>query len=208
MAKRIEKKVPFRRSCFEEALELRNTSIRKLGNVTNGIGWSEKTIRRGLEENKISPILLDEIAKRLDVDPDYLSGRYHEEVERCSDTTVKNIWLHNLKAKKYPYLLVQQRDRSDGKFLYDRYLENILVIHKISLNQFNELPLDKQKSMQVELESAICQVLLGYFEKDACGSDTYPEIYHLQSDIEDYDPDFVDPPEEFFEEMMNEDNAK
>lgn len=195
MAKRIEKKVPFRRSCFEEALELRNSSIRKLGNVTNGIGWSEKTIRRGLEEQKISPILLDGIAKRLDVDPDYLSGRYHEKAERCSDTTVKNIWLHNLKAEKYPYLLVQQRDRSDGRFLYDRYLENILVIHNISLNQFNELLLDKQKSIQVELESAICQVLLKYFKKDASGYDTYPEIYHLQNDIEDYDPDFVEPKE-------------
>jgi hypothetical protein len=52
MAKRIEKKVPFRRSCFEEALELRYTSIRKLGNVTSGIGWSEKTIRRGLKNTR------------------------------------------------------------------------------------------------------------------------------------------------------------
>ena len=208
MANRKEKKVPFRRSCFEEALELRNTSIRKLGNVTNGIGWSEKTIRRGLEEHKISPILLDEIAKRLDVDPDYLSGRYHEEAERCSDPTIQKIWLHNLKAEKYPYLLVQQRDRSDGRFIYDRYLENILVIHNISLNQFKVLPFDKQKNMQVELENAICQVLLQYFKKDASGRDTYPEIYHLQSDIEDYDPDFVEPPEEFFEEMIREDDYK
>ena len=208
MANKKEKKVSFRRSCFEEALKLRNTSIRKLGNVTNGIGWSEKTIRRGLEGHKISPILLDEIAKRLDVDPDYLSGRYHEEAERCSDPTVQKIWLHNLTAEKYPYLLVQQRDRSNGRFLYDRYLENILVIHNISLNQFNELLFDKQKTMQVELEAAICQVLLQYFEKDASGCDTYPEIYHLQNDIENYDPDFIEPPEEFFEEMIREDDDK
>lgn len=189
MANRIEKKVPFRRSCFEEALELRNMSIRKLGNVTNGVGWSEKTIRRGLKAKRISPILLNEIAKRLNVDPDYLSGRYHEEAEKCSDPIVKKILLQNLKAEKFPYLLVQQRDRLDGKFLYDRYLENILVMHNISLEQFNELPLDKQKNMQVELENVICKVLLKYFEKDASGRDTNPEIYHLQSNIDNYDLD-------------------
>lgn len=60
-------------------------------------------------------------------------------------------------------------------------------------------------NMQVELENAICQVLLQYFEKDASGHDTCPEIFHLQSDIDNYDPDFVEPPEEFFEEMMSED---
>ena len=195
------KKVPIDRVCFDAALELRGLSIRKLGAVEGGIGCDEKTIRRGLKDKQVTLDVMDRIARGLDVDPDYLSGKYHESARKCDDPELRRVLLRQLTPDKFPYLFVQKRDRSDGRYLYDRYLENILVIHNIAKRQFDELPFERQKEMQVELETAICQVLLKYFEKDAAGRDTYPEIYHLQSDIEDYDPDFVEPPDEFFEEM-------
>lgn len=186
-------KVPFRRSCFEEALHLRHTSIRKLGDVSTGIGWSEKTIHRALKAAEISPELLDVIAKRLDVDPDYLSGKYHYLAEQYNDPYIRDFALHNLKVERFPYLLQQKRNNVDGKFLYDRYLECLLVIHDISLKQFNDLPLEVRKKLQIEIEAAICPVLMRFFEKNALGRDTWPEIYRLQNEIEEYDPSFVEP---------------
>lgn len=195
------KKVPISRERFEEAKKLRGSSIRKLGAVKGGIGCDEKTIRRGLNDGEVSVEVMDLIARGLDIDPHYLSGKYHAEAEKCPIPEVKKALLQQLRPEHYPYLFVQKRDRSDGRYLYDRYLENILVIHNISKAQFDAMPFEHQKEMQVELETAICKVLLRYFDKDAAGRDTYPEIYHLQSDIEDYDPDFVEPSEEFFREM-------
>lgn len=197
-------KICFDRKCFEEAVKLRNSSIRKLGEVTGGIGWSEKTIRRGLIDGKISLNLLDAIAKYLDVDPKYLSGEYHRNAEKYEDPYIRVLALYNLKAERYPYHLKQQRDKIDDHFLYDRYLENILIIHNLSLKQFISLPFEIRKKMQLELEESICRVLTKYFDKDAFGKELYPDIYRLHNDIDNYDPDFKEPPPEFFEEMMRE----
>lgn len=197
-------KVPFDRKCFEEVLKLRNSSIRKLGEVTGGIGWSEKTIRRALIDGKISPKLLDAIAKHLDVDPKYLSGEYHRNAEKYEDSYIRALALYNLKAERYPYLLKQQRDKIDDHFLYDRYLENILIVHNLALKQFNDLPFEIKKKLQLELEDSICRILTKYFDRDAFGKELYPGIYKLHHDIDNYDPEFKEPPPEFFEEMMGD----
>jgi hypothetical protein len=175
-----------------------------LGKVTGGVGWSEKTIRRALIDGQISPELLDDIAQYLDVYPEYLSGKYHRNAERYKDRNIRALALYNLKAELYPYILKQQRDKIDGYFLYDRYLENILIIHNLSLKQFNDLPFEIRKKMQLELEESICRVLTKYFDKDAFGKDLYPDIYRLQNDIDNYDSNFKEPPPEFFEEMMRD----
>ena len=195
------KKVPISRERFEEAKKLRGSSIRKLGAVKGGIGCDEKTIRRGLNDGEVTVEVMDLLARGLDIDPHYLSGKYHADAEACPIPEVRAALLRELCPERYPYLFVQKRDRSDGRYLYDRYLENILVIHNISRAQFEALPFEQQKKLQVELEGAICQVLLRYFDKDATGENTYPEIYHLQNDIEEYDPDYKEPPEDFFREM-------
>jgi len=200
------KKIHIDSDCFYNALKYRGLSIRKLGAVEGGIGCDEKTIRRGLKDQQVTPDIMDRIARRLDVDPDYLSGKYHANANKIQVPEVRDIILRQLTPDRFPYLFVQQRDRSDGRYLYDRYLENILVIHNIAMHQFDELPFEHQKKMQVELETAICQVLLKYFDKDAAGRDTFPEIYHLQSDIENDDPDFIEPPDEFFEKMSGMDD--
>lgn len=206
MANKAKNKVSIARKCFEEALKLRNSSIRKLGGVTDGVGWSEKTIRRALTDGQISPELLDDIAQHLDVDPEYLAGKYHRNAEKYDDPYIRALALYNLKAERYPYLLKQQRDKIDNYFLYDRYLENILIIHNLSLKQFNNLPFETKKKLQLELEDSICRVLIKYFDRDAFGKELYPGIYKLHNDIDNYDPDFKEPPPEFFEEMMKDSN--
>ena len=204
MANKKKNKIAFNRKCFEEVLKKSNSSIRKLGDVCGGVGWSEKTIRRALSDGKISPELLDDIARYLNVDPEYISGKYHRIAESYKDPHVRAIALNNLKSERYPYLLKQQRDISDNHFLYDHYLENILIIHNLSSNQFDDQPFEIQKKLQLDLEDAICGVLIKYFNMDAAGKDLYPGIFRLRTEIENYDPEFKEPPLEFFDVMMRD----
>lgn len=78
MANKKSKKEPFQWERFLAAKRRAKISITKLGSKDDGIGWSEKTIRRAKADGKISPEILEALAKRLDIDPDYLRGKYDQ----------------------------------------------------------------------------------------------------------------------------------
>ena len=82
--------------------------------------------------------------------------------------------------------------------MYSKYLEYILIIHDISKKQFQEMTFERQKEFQLSLEDAIVPVLMKYFSKNAMEQDLYPEIYRLRMEIDSYDPDEPEPPDEFF----------
>ena len=60
---------------FKWVIHKQGWSIRKLG-ADRDIGKTDKTIRRAIKAERIRPELLDRIAKKLDVYPPYLAGRY------------------------------------------------------------------------------------------------------------------------------------
>ena len=62
-------------SGFKWVIHRLDSSIRKLG-ADADIDRTEKTILRAVKSGTIRPELLDQIAKKLDVYPDYLAGRY------------------------------------------------------------------------------------------------------------------------------------
>lgn len=188
MANKKIKKIPLNRECLMEALHLRNVSIRKLGTDYN-FGWTSKSVERGIKDGEVSHDLLNALGKYLDVDTDYLSGKYHLDCEKFKDESFFEILRHQLKAEKFPYLLKQHRIIHEGEFLYDRYLENVLIIHDISMRQFDILLPEKKKEFQLDLEDAIASVLIHYFSHNAKGEDTYPEVYKIKSDISNFDPD-------------------
>ena len=74
MGNKSAQKVPVNKERFMGVLNLRNCSIRKLGEAYEEIERTEKTIRRCLDNGEMPPDLLNRIAKYLDVHPDYLSG--------------------------------------------------------------------------------------------------------------------------------------
>jgi len=195
MAKK-NKKVPLDRECLMEALKLRNTSIRRLGSE-NQLGWSSKSIERGLRDGEVSPELMDSLGHHLDVDTDYLSGKIHRDIEKTKDESFCAILKSELNADKFPYILKQQRIKYDGKFLYEKYLEYVLIIHDISMHQFNEMLFEKQKVFQLDLEEAIARVLMKHFSYNAMGQDIFPEIYKIANDIENYNPDEPEIPDDF-----------
>ena len=87
MANKILKKVPLDRECLMEALHLRNCSIRKLG-ADYDFGWSSKSVERGIKDGEISPQLMDALGQYLNVDTDYLSGKYHRDAEELKDEII------------------------------------------------------------------------------------------------------------------------
>lgn len=196
MANKKMKKVPLDRDCLIEALQLRNSSIRSLG-VKNKLGWSSKSIERGLKVGEVSRDLMDALGQHLDVDTDYLSGKYHRDAEKIKDESISAILKSELTADKFPYILKLQRIKYDGKYLYEKYLENILIIHDISVHQFNEMIFEKQKTFQLDLEEAIARVLMKHFSYNAMGQDIFPEIYKIANDIENYNPDEPEIPDDF-----------
>lgn len=199
MANKKMKKIPLNKECLKEALNLRNTNIKKLGEDVN-FGWSSKSIERGLKEGEVSAELLDALGRNLDIEPDYLSGKYHQICKKIADNDdiMYSILKKGLCAKKFPYLKKQQSANYNGEFLYSKYLEYILIIHDISKKQFQEMTFERQKEFQLSLEDAIVPVLMKYFSKNAMEQDLYPEIYRLRMEIDSYDPDEPEPPDEFF----------
>lgn len=185
MANKEIKKLPLNKECLNEALKFRNCSIRSLGRDYK-FGWSSKSVERGIKEGLVSTELIDALGQYLDVDPNYLSGIYHRDIDRIKDESVRNNLKLGLKVSKFPYFLSKRHSLPKGKFLYDYYLENILNIHDISTMQFDNLDLENKRDFQLELEDAIAQVLLRYFKKNSLDLDLYPEVYRLKSEIEDY----------------------
>lgn len=199
MANKKMKKVPLDKDCLIETLNLRNTSVRKLGKDYN-FGWSSKSIERGLKDGEVTVELLDALGRNLDIEPDYLSGKYHHICRKIADNddTLYSVLTKGLCAKNFPYLKKQQSENYDGESLYSKYLEYILILHDISKKQFYAMTFEQQKEFQLSLEDAIIPILFKYFSRNAMGEELYPEIYRLRINIENYDRDEPEPPNDFF----------
>lgn len=70
-------------------------------------------------------------------------------------------------------------------------------MHGISMRQFNELSWEQKKTLQLDIEEAIIPALLRHFKCDAKGQKGLPDIGYLESQIENYNPDEPDLPDDF-----------
>ena len=197
MANKKNPKKTFSSSCFDAAMKLRGTSIRKLGAIEGGVGWSDQTIRRARKSGEISAELLDALAKRLDVAPDYLTGKYARDFSKLFseplDAKSTAILDGMLIPERFPYLMGQDRDN-----LFDRYIDGILMIHDISFRQYLELSTDSKRQFELDIERAVCPVIRKYFKHDSRGREGLPDLYRIEAEIENYDPDEPEPYDDFF----------
>ena len=184
MSKKISKKYPLRKDCLIKALEINSTSIRKL-DMDPLFKWSASTIGRAISKGA-SKELLDDLGKRLNVDPDFLSGKYHAPIESIKDNNVRTTLLNALDINKYPYIKKLQRDTPDGQFIYDKMIEYMLISHNISKNQLENMSFEKQESFHKDMEKAIINVLIKHFTVDCIGNNLEPDIYHILSDMDSY----------------------
>ena len=200
MANKKTPKKTFSSSCFDAAMKLRGTSIRKLGAIEGGVGWSDKTIRRARKSGEISAELLDALAKLLDVAPDYLTGKYAGDFSKLFpeplDAESTAILVAMLVPERFPYLMSQHR--AD---LYDRYIDGILMIHDISFRQYSEMPDDSKRQFELDIERAVCPVIRKYFTHDARDQEGLPDLYRIEAEIENYDPNEAKPEDWLFKKI-------
>lgn len=136
----------------------------------------------------------------MDVAPDYLTGKYAGDFSKLfpepldAESTV--ILEAMLAPERFPYLMSQHR--AD---LYDRYIDGILMIHDISLRQYSEMPDDSKRQFELDIERAVCPVIRKYFTHDARGQEGLPDLYRIEAEIENYDPDEPKPEDWFFKKI-------
>lgn len=193
MANKKSKKEPFQWERFLAAKRRAKISITKLGSKDDGIGWSEKTIRRAKADGKISQEILEALAKRLDIDPDYLRGKYdhfYDLIADGFDEKQREIYLKKmLDPGRYPYY----RGKNQIK-LYEGYMDGILMLRGISNRQYDELSPEKRKAFQIDIEKAVGTVIEKYFECDGRGQSGIPDLYSLEAQIECYEPEQPEEP--------------
>lgn len=185
MGNKTTRKVPINKKRFMEILELRNCSIRKLGegDAYDAVERTEKTIRRCLNSGEMPPDLLDKIAKYLDVHPDYLAGVYDDKADKIEDAFLHALSRSFIKPEKYPYIL-----KAKSEIGYKTYFENILTMNDISMELFKTLPPEERILFRQEMVVAILQVVAKHFSHDSLGNDlTEPSLY-CESFVGDFDP--------------------
>lgn len=183
MANKETKKVKIRRDRFLEVLREKQTSIRELGRAYDKIQRTEKTIRNCLNDGEMPPDLLDNIARYLDVQPDYLAGVYDAQGDRIEDSILRKMFMAHVKSENYPYLL---KARSDID--YTRYFEEILIMNNITMEQFKTLDPAERVLFRQEMVLAIYRVIANHFSKDSLGNDTQEELSYCEAIVDDFDP--------------------
>lgn len=185
MANRETKKIKINRDRFMEVLKLRKSSIRQLDDPRNekGIGRTEKTIRRCLKSGQMPPELLNNIARYLNIHPDYLSGVYDEKADKIEDSFLRQMYKRSITPEKYPYLLKAKSDIE-----YTNYFENILTMNNISIDQFRSLPPEERIIFRQELVVAILKVIAKHFKKDSLGCNIAENLDYCESFVGDLDP--------------------
>lgn len=181
MPKNLIHKETIDKNVFMEVIKYKGVSIRKLGDVES-IDCTERTIRRSLNENKMTPIFLDQIAKHLDIDPRYLSGELHRKARSFTNKVLKEQWLKRLEPHNYPYFRKVQ-DNQHMKPIKD-ILESMFSLFDISYNQFESLEFEKQYKLQHELFNSIISVIMKYFDKDGYGQKGLPNVDKIVFDLE------------------------
>lgn len=179
-------KIPVNKKRFMEVLKYRKTSIRKLGEAYNEIGRTEKTIRVCLDSGEMSPDLLDNIAKYLNIHPDYISGIYDQQAEKIEDDYLRMLFLKQIRPENYPYLLKEKNDILTPQ-AYNKFFKDILIMSNISLSQFNNLSVDKRIIFREEILVAILSVVNKYFSVNSLGNSIANELSYAESMVGDMD---------------------
>lgn len=183
MGNKATMKVKINRDRFMEVLKERKCSIRKLGEAYSEVQRTEKTIRRCLHDGEMPPDLLENIARYLNVHPDYLSGVYDEQADKIEDALLKRMFLSRVRPENYPYLL-KARSNID----YTHYFEGILTMNNITMEQFRTLPPVDRVLFRQEMVLAIYRVIAGHFSVDSLGNDTQEELRYFEAFVNDFDP--------------------
>lgn len=162
MANTESKKQPIKDvKWFKRVLEWQGISIRSLDKSRGGTSWTERTIRQALQDEEISPGLLDEIAKKANVQPKYLAGEYSWTLKLpiMDEPGVRDYWVeHFLMPSSYPYILVEQ-----ARLGTYRHMLNTLLIHGVSEEAYKSLDDKERHRVEFHLDRMTTKLLQHWF---------------------------------------------
>lgn len=162
------------------------SSIIKLGECA-AIDCTERTIRRSLNEGKMTPWFLDQIAWYLDVDSRLLSGELHRKVDSYGNDMLRSLYLSHLKAGNYPYFKKRQADLN--KQPMEELLEQILALFDVSFSQYEAMDFEAQYLFQHDLLDSLVLVIRKHFNADAFGRKEMPNLEKIINDLENFRED-------------------
>lgn len=164
--------VPINRQLFDAARNYQGISMTELSKLPE-IGVDEKTIRRIRKSQTTNSKMLNLIAKHLNVDPYWLTGK---------TLTILPSLKHDanyMDPANHPYSEI----REQRKFIDStKLLQDILILHGISNDQFELLSEDQRNGFQMELDLVIQIVIFNYFSPLAKDDDPFlsnKELYQL-----------------------------
>lgn len=138
-----------------------------------------RSLQSAFKKGEMRRDVFEALAKYLDIDPDYLSGKRFRDVWALNiPEAVKRALIDSMTPDKFRYGVKDTRDASH------RYLEDILALHGISRTQLRELGQERELELALQIEYAVVPVLCKFFERDAGGADLYPGVWGQSVQIE------------------------
>lgn len=193
MPKNKVKTVSVNKNVFRIILQEKNSSIRKLG-AAKDINFTEKTIRRALNNGEMRPELVKQIAMHLNIDSSLLTGELVKKAFNAKNEIIKEYYLEPLyHLEDYPYYREESRElskiKNDGMFITGGFYETmkrLLDLFNVSYNQYEELDVEAQYHFEKELYEAMIPIIRKYFRKDAFGNSDSSAFYGILSELENW----------------------
>ncbi len=179
-------KIQVNKPVFMAVVHECGSSIIKLG-ACEEIDCTERTIRRALNEGKMTPCFLDQIARYLDVDSRFLSGELHGKADSYNDEFLRSLYLAQLNAENYPYFRKRKADLN--KQPVKELLEQILALFEISFSQYEAMDFEAQYLLQHDLLDSLVPAIRKHFPVDAYGRKDMPDLKKIISDLENFRED-------------------
>lgn len=173
MSRNKIQKVKVDKESFLLILKQKNCSIRKLGreneNYNNKILRTERQIRRCLNDGEMPFDVLDGIAQYLNVDPEFLSGAFHEQVNKLHDEHLKKVLFGQLIPDKHTYPYGSYRTKN-----YPAFFNTIIDYYNIT-EKFQNLSNNDKKFLRKDIHYAILKAINNVIKKDDNGNDFLPK---------------------------------
>lgn len=154
---RTESRKRFDSDWLTSVLKQRGESIRSL---SSSINWNEKTIRRAIKDQKITPELLNAIAKNLNVHPAYLAGEHAWTLDALPDDDARAEFLRTcLNPKWYPYHETEEERRIG----LSTYWDQTLLMHGIPKDDYLGLNRAERAHLRQDYDTITTRLLKQYF---------------------------------------------
>lgn len=150
---------PLKEERLKAAMDAKHMTFIDLAGEGDGYICDVVTIRRARKNAQISRSILDAISKKLDVNPDFLSGKFDYLVDDIDDPVIREIFKEEFltpERHSYSHHLLEHTD-------YKKTLEMILSSHGVSQEEYYQQPSDIRHTLESKIDELIVRTLRSVF---------------------------------------------